>query len=409
MFQSSNPDVAAIQRIALIPTILATVSQITGLRFTCIARVTARAWTACAVFDRLDMGLQPDDTLDVDTTLCGQVVLTGIPVAIDAASGDPYWQAHPAPALHGFESFISVPIRRQDGTYFGTLCGFDPLPRNLAGTAALASMTLFAELVSQQLSSQQVLEAAQVALLDATATAELREQFIAVLGHDLRNPLGTIITGAELMLLSLGNAERMTVLAKLIQGSGKRMAALVDDVVDLTRGKMGGGIALHLLQESQLRKVIGQVVDELRSSHPERTIELDASEHGTVLCDAARMAQLCSNLLKNALVYGDATRPVSVRLRVRDGACQLGVSNHGPQMSDDTIAHLFKPYWRAPTKSPHEGLGLGLFIVGEIARAHGGAVAVSSSAELTTFLCSFGGAGQGAARAARHDATAGVC
>jgi signal transduction histidine kinase len=375
MLPYSDSDVAAVQRIALIPSILQTVSQITGLRFTCIARMTPQSWTACAVHDELALGLQPGD----------------------ARANGPDGSA--PPSLTGYASFVSVPIRRQDGSWFGILCGIDPLPSALAGTAALASMTLLAELVSQQLSSQQTLEDAQFALRGATATAELREQFIAVLGHDLRNPLGTIITGAELMLQSLGNPERLAILARLIQGSGKRMAALVDDVVDLTRGKMGGGIALTMRAEPALEKTIGQVVDELRSSYPERDIHFDCGAQGVVLCDAGRLGQLCSNLLKNALVYGDPARPVSVSLHLDGAGLQLAVTNHGPAMSADTIAHLFKPYWRAAAKSPHQGLGLGLFIAGEIARAHGGAMTVSSGAELTTFQLTLDGAAQAAAAA----------
>ncbi|MES2316711.1 MAG: GAF domain-containing sensor histidine kinase [Pseudomonadota bacterium] len=386
MIHSHAPDVAAVQRIASIPAILATVAHITGLRYTCIARVTPESWTACAVLDQLGTGLRPNDSLDINSTLCGQVRATGQALVIDAVSDDPDVRDHPAPALHGFDSFISVPIRRQNGEYFGTLSGNDPLPRNLSGTAALASMTLFAELISQQLTSQQVLEETQVELLDARATAELREQFIAVLGHDLRNPLGTIIAGADLMLLSLGNEERLTILAKLVIGSGKRMAALVDDVVDLTRGKMGGGIPLHLEPEDKLCATLAQVVDELRSTHPTREIRLETCDLGTVLCDAARLGQLCSNLLKNALVYGDQNKPVGVAASIVDDVLELAVTNHGPGMSADTMAHLFKPYWRAATKSPHEGLGLGLFIVGEIARSHGGEMTVSSSEDLTTFL-----------------------
>ena len=397
MFQSSLPDVAAVQRIASIPTILDTVAHITGLRFTCIARVTPTSWTACAVRDQIGLGLLPNDTLELGTTLCDQVRLSGEAVVIDAASGDPLYKHHPTPALYNFESYISVPIHRQDGQYFGTLCGLDPLPRNLSGSAALASMTLFAELISQHLSSDQVLEDARVALLDARQTAELREQFIAVLGHDLRNPLGTIITGAELMLLSLGDEKKLTILAKLVQGSGKRMAALVDDVLDLTRGKMGAGIPLNLQREVNLSAALQQVVGELRSTHAGRDIRYLESELGTVWCDAARLGQLCSNLLKNALVYGDANEPVSVSAHVIDGMLELAVTNHGPGMSADTISHLFEPYWRGSARSPHAGLGLGLFIVGEIARSHGGVMTIESSDEMTTFLftlpCQQGAAG----------------
>lgn len=386
MLQSLLPDVAAVQRIASIPALLDTVAHITGLRFTCIARVTPESWTACAVRDHIGLGLAPNDTLDISTTLCDQVRLSGQAVIIDAASDDPAYQDHPTPALYKFESYISVPIYRQDGQYFGTLSGLDPLRRNLSGSAALASMTLFAELISQHLSSGQVLEEARVALLDARQTAELREQFIAVLGHDLRNPLGTIITGAELMLLSLGDEKKLSILAKLVHGSGRRMAALVDDVMDLTRGKMGTGIPINMQHEHNLSEALLQVVGELRSTNPKRDIGYLASDLGSVWCDAARLGQLCSNLLKNALVHGDASKPVSVSVHVVNQTLELAVTNHGPGMSADTIAHLFEPYWRGSSKSMHAGLGLGLFIVGEIARSHGGAMAVTSSEELTTFL-----------------------
>lgn len=386
MLQTALPDVHAVQRIGSIPAILKTVSQITGLRFTCIARVTSQSWIACAVFDQLGLGLLPHDTLDVDTTLCGQVRSSGQAVIIDNASADPVYRSHPTPALYRFESFISVPIRRQNGEYFGTLCGIDPLPKNLSKTAALASMTLFAEMISQQLSSQQVLDEAKVALIDARAAAELREQFIAVLGHDLRNPLGTIITGAELMLLSLGDEKRLTILANLVKGSGKRMAALVDDMVDLTLGKLGGGIPVQMRHEDDVCGTVRQVVEEMRSIYPQRAILFEACVVDPVLCDVRRIGQLTSNLLKNALVYGDPGRPVRVTAHIIDDMLELAVINHGPCMSEDTVAHLFQPYWRAATKSPHEGLGLGLFIVSEIARSHGGSMTVTSSDDLTTFL-----------------------
>ena len=386
MNQSSFPDVDAVQRIASIPAILKTVSHITGLRFTCIAHVTAQYWTACAVLDQLEFGLLPNDTLDTCNTLCGQVRSTGHAIIIDRASEDPVYRSHPAPALYAFESFISVPIRRQNGEYFGTLCGIDPLPKKLSGTAALASMILFSELISRQLGAQQALEETQDALFDARATAELREQFIAVLGHDLRNPLGTIITGAELMLRSLGDERRLTVLANLVKGSGKRMAALVDDMVDLTLGKLGGGIPHRMQVDANLCDTLRQVVDEMRSTYPQRDIQLKECNLDPVLCDPRRMGQLTSNLLKNALVHGDPDKPVSVSACVVDDTLELAVCNHGPRMSEHTIAHLFQPYWRAEAHSKHEGLGLGLFIVSEIARAHGAAMTVSSDNELTTFL-----------------------
>lgn len=387
---SPSADVAAVQRMTIIPKILETVAQITALRFICIARAHPRGWTACAVLDQLGLGLRPNDTLELAKTLFDGILAPERPIIIERSSDALTGAAHHASAQFGFESFISVPIMARGGVLWGTLFGIDSLPRALSEGASLASMTLFSALISQQLKIQEELEDTRVALMDATATTELREQFIAVLGHDLRNPIGNVITSAELMMLSLDNPERLTVLAKLIQGSARRMAALVDDVVDLTRGKLGGGMGLSMRRETDLCGAIALVVNELRSSYPARDIRFEAVDGGAVMCDGGRLAQLCSNLLKNALVYGDPSQPVTVSILINDAGLELAVSNHGPQMSADTISHLFEPYWRAKGRSAHQGLGLGLFIVGEIASRHGGVVSVVSSPELTTFLFKLG-------------------
>ena len=387
MTSSYQHDVAAVQRIDAIPAILQMVQDITGMRFACIARVTADSWTACAVLDKIAFGMLPGDCLDVSTTLCSKVRADRQAVIIDAARTDAQYRDHPTPVMYDFESYISVPIFRQDGDYFGTLCGLDPLPKAISNSPALGAMTLFAQLISHQLDVQQELDATHSALLDVQATAELREQFIAVLGHDLRNPLGTIITGADLLLLGLQD-ERQRMLAQLIQRSGRRMAEMVDDVVDLTRGKMGGGIALRMQDETDLTEVFEQVVAELRSTYPLRDIRLSAGEHAMVRCDAGRIDQLCSNLLKNALIYGDERMPVSVSATMLADAFELSVSNHGPAIPAATITQLFQPYWRAASNTPHAGLGLGLFIVAEIARSHAGRMHVASTDELTTFTFS---------------------
>lgn len=288
----------------------------------------------------------------------GRTLTPERPIVIDRGSNELNREASQAAVQVAFESFISVPIMARDGQFWGTLFGIDSVPRALSEGAGLASMTLFSALISQQLKIQEELEDTRVALMDATATAELREQFIAVLGHDLRNPIGNVITSADLMMLSLDNPERLKILAKLVQGSARRMAALVDDVVDLTRGKLSGGMGLTLRSETDLCGLIALVVNELRSSYPAREIRFEASDGGAVLCDGGRLAQLCSNLLKNALVYGDPSQPVAVSIMINEAGLELAVSNHGPQLSADTISHLFEPYWRAKGPSAHQGWGL---------------------------------------------------
>ena len=379
-------DVVAIQAIGAVPTILEAVAAITGLRFVCVAHVTENSWTACAVLDQLDFGLKPGDELDISTTLCEEVRESHKAIIIDHVSCDEKYRDHHTPKMYGFESYISIPIVRPDGEYFGTLCGLDPLPTDLTNTATIASMTVFAQLISMQLVSESQLKEATSALLRERESAELREQFIAVLGHDLRNPLNAISAGAQMLARMQGVPPRAASIIDLIDSSAQRINVLVDDVVDFTRGRMGGGIGVQLERDNTISIMLEQVVLELLSAYPERKITSAINPDLVLVCDKGRIGQLLSNLLKNALLHGDPHQPVHVVAKSEDGLFKLSVSNGGVMIPQSTIEQLFKPFWRASPTSPRDGLGLGLFIVSEIARSHGGKINVFSSHEETSFV-----------------------
>lgn len=382
--QDLAADIAAIQSISSVPTILEAVSALTGLRFVCIARVTGNSWTSCAVLDELGFGLKVGGELDVTTTLCEEVRDTRRAVIIDDVRCDPVYKEHRTPRLYGFRSDISIPVFRPGGAYFGTLCALDPEPARLKGKATHASMSLFAQLITKHMETERMLHESAAALLDERETSELREQFIAVLGHDLRSPLGSILLGAELLEAESLSPKAGSVVARM-RRSAQRMAALVNDVMDFTRGRMGGGIAVTLRREPALQGPLMQVVEELRSAFPERAIEVDFRLDASVYCDVARIQQMLSNLLKNALVYGAPDVAVRVHATSHDGMFELSVANGGEAMAPGTIEQLFKPFWRAAGQAANEGLGLGLFIVWEIARSHGGRLDVNSSSEETRF------------------------
>jgi signal transduction histidine kinase len=213
----------------------------------------------------------------------------------------------------------------------------------------------------------------------------LREQFIAVLGHDVRTPLSSILMGASL-LRQMDLGEKPARVIERIERSGMRIASLVDDVVDFTHGRMGGGIALAQVLTPDLQGVLAHVIDELRDIYPHRLIITDLNIVGAVRCDPKRIAQLLSNLLINALIYGAAAEPVSITATTGGGVFTLAVSNGGQPMPQATLDALFQPFWRGDhSVSGSGGLGLGLYIVNEIARAHGGEVQVISNPVATVF------------------------
>jgi signal transduction histidine kinase len=364
--------------------ILEVVCRTTGMGFAAVARVTEDRWVACAVRDEIQFGLQPGGELKVETTICDQIRGSGLPVVIDHVAGDEAFCRHPTPAMYGFQSYISMPIVLADGSFFGTLCAIDPRPARLNNPETIGMFKLFAELIGFHLNAGERLAASEATLLDERKTSELREQFIAVLGHDLRNPLASINAGAR-MLLKEPLTPKGSTLVGLIQSSIGRMAELIDNVLDFAHGRLGGGLTLERDAHVSLGEVLEQVVDELRTAWPERRIETQLAMTKTVSCDRARMAQLLSNLVANALTHGASGEPILVRASTQDGTFELSVANQGDPIPSSTLERLFQPFFRVAARPSQQGLGLGLYIASEIARAHGGSLDVTSDQQETRF------------------------
>ena len=373
-------DIAAVARISAVPSLLRLICQNTGMGVAAVARVTDGTWTACAVQDDIQFGLLPGGQLDVKTTLCSESRTARRPVVIDHASLDPVYRDHHTPRIYHIESYISVPIIRPDGTYFGNLCAIDPRPAVVSDPRTVTMFTVFADLIALQLESEDRQVATESALVDARATGELREQFIAVLGHDLRNPLAAVGAAAEVLIRSKPETDVVRI-GERLRATTRRMSRLIDDVLDFARGRLGSGMGLHFEPVNDLGAALGDVVAELREANPHRAVTEHIAVGTAVRCDRGRLQQLLSNLLGNALTYGAVDRPVSVRVTVEADALVLAVSNHGEPIRAEDLPRVFEPYWRPRSSVPGGGLGLGLYICAQIVLAHGGELQVASSAE----------------------------
>lgn len=383
MIHDFQDDIDAIGRIDIVETILDVVCRSTGMGFAAVARVTEGRWIACQVLDTIDFGLTPGGELAVRTTICDAIRTSGTSVVIDHVAEDPTFRDHATPALYGFQSYISVPIRRRDGSFFGTLCAIDRRPARLSNPETLGMFNLFADLIAFHMDANDRLALSEASLRREREDTALREKFIAVLGHDLRNPLAALDAGAKMLARSPLDAKGQKVVG-LMQGAIGRMGSLIDDVLDFARGHLGSGLTLHSTAGAPLDVALGQVLEESRAQWPDRVIEADVSLRHAVACDTARIGQLFSNLLGNALVHGAADQPVRVTATTGDAGFELAVCNGGPAIDPEAMGRLFEPFYRSAA-SAHGGLGLGLYIASEIARAHGGTLDVTSDGEVTCF------------------------
>jgi sigma-B regulation protein RsbU (phosphoserine phosphatase) len=164
------------------------------------------------------------------------------------------------------------------------------------------------------------------------------------------------------------------------------MNALIENMLDLARGRLGGGLTLVRDANAPLGPVLQAVITEVRASHPDQLVQAELALVEPVNCDRGRIAQLLSNLLSNALIYGSAEEPVRVLAKNDMETFELSVSNAGNPIPLEVVPHLFEPFYRGSSLHARQGLGLGLYIAGEIAKAHGGRLSVVSTQEETRFV-----------------------
>ncbi|SAK79280.1 GHKL domain protein [Caballeronia fortuita] len=224
----------------------------------------------------------------------------------------------------------------------------------------------------------------------ASQTDRSRELMSGMIAHDLRNPLGAIVMSAHYLLRSDAIAGPEMKAAGRILSSATTMKKLVGDLLDFTQVRMGGHLAMTPVNMS-LRDVCLDAVEELKAFHPDRTIEVTQSESVDGYWDRDRLHQVISNLVANALGHGAADAPVTVSAALEGACARLDVHNLGEPIPAESLSEIFDPLKRVPQTGARAhpstgGVGLGLFIVKEVARAHGGSVAVASSREAgTTF------------------------
>jgi phosphoserine phosphatase RsbU/P len=302
-------------------------------------------------------------------------------------AGRIFYETHFAPLLRmqGFFNEVALDLLTKPGKSLPVLVNAAER-RDAEGRHLFTRLTVFNATDRRRYERELVdaRAALQASLLDERATSALREQFIAVLSHDLRNPLSAIVGGAELLMKTPLN-DRAQAMARLIQGSAARMGGLIEDVMDFARGRLGSGLTLAREPDAPVETLLRQVVSELQTSAPQRAIEMEFAIDAPVDCDRRRIGQLASNLLGNAITYGAPDQPIRLGASTAGGQFELFIANSGDPIPPAALEKIFEPFERGTLRSSLQGLGLGLYISCEIARAHGGTLEVSSTEAETRF------------------------
>jgi sigma-B regulation protein RsbU (phosphoserine phosphatase) len=219
--------------------------------------------------------------------------------------------------------------------------------------------------------------------------ALLAEQMVGIVSHDLRSPLNALTLGIDLLGRSSGQREQEQVLGNLGR-SVRRARRLIDDLLDFTMARIGQGLNINR-REVDVHAAVASHVRDLALAHSNRRLRHESIGAGMGSVDGDRLFQVVSNLVANAAAYGQADAPITVCTHVGAEGFEVSVHNLGQPIPPDARERLFKPMVRGVDDAgPHRSVGLGLYIVSEIARAHGGSVRVASEAESgTTFTVSF--------------------
>ena len=217
-----------------------------------------------------------------------------------------------------------------------------------------------------------------------TEALRINEMFMAVLSHDLRTPLQSIVAAAT-VLKRQPSPDKTALMADRVLGASQRMGHMIEDLLDVTRIRQAGGLALQL-GPAHMQTLVQRTLDEVATSHPERPIDSTLAGDLAGTWDAERLCQVVTNLVGNALHHGSADHPVRIAVDgTRPEEVSITVSNGGT-IPAGLLPHLFDPF-RGGEREPgrHQGLGLGLFIAHQIVRAHHGTIQARSHNDVTSF------------------------
>jgi C4-dicarboxylate-specific signal transduction histidine kinase len=384
-------DINDIAQIFAIPAMLNVICQTTGMGFAAVARVTEDRWVTCSVRDDIGFGLKPGDELEIRTTICNEIRQSQKPVVIDHVSDDPYYKNHHTPLMYGFQSYISMPIMRKDGTFFGTLCAIDPNPHNVSAESVTAMFILFTDLISFHLNAIETARITESKLMEEKAFSDVLEKqvqertlelnhnnaelermnkelqaFAYISSHDLQEPLRKIQTIASAIIEKESNNLSATGrdYFRRMQEAAQRMQTLINDLLAYSRTS----IAERKFESTDLNKVLGQVEADLKEELQQKNAVIKAEEmcHANII--PFQFRQLLYNLVSNSLKFLSPDRPLVITITSTIGEgkifndprltpykqyCHIRVSDNGIGFDQKYSEKIFEVFQRLFERSQY--------------------------------------------------------
>ncbi|KGO94600.1 GAF domain-containing sensor histidine kinase [Flavobacterium subsaxonicum] len=410
--ENFQEDIDNIGQIPIITQLLDVICQTTGMGFAAVARVTEERWITCTARDDIGFGLKPGDELEIKTTICNEIRENNKPVIIDHVAKDPLFFNHHTPLQYGFESYISMPIMRKDGTFFGTLCAIDPAPHFVSSPQVTGMFTLFADLISFHLSAVESGKKTETLLQEEKAfNAELEKQvqlrtleleenntalekmnkelqaFAYISSHDLQEPLRKIQTFAAVISEreSKNLSETGKDYFKRMQNAAARMQTLINDLLAYSRTNTTD---LNF-EDTHLNDILKEVKLDLKEElhHKNAVIESDKMCRATII--PFQFRQLLYNILGNSLKFSSPERPLVIKIHsVIDFGenldnpklipnkqyCHIRIEDNGIGFDQKYSTRIFELFQRLQDRQQFKGTGIGLAIVKRIVENHNGLI-----------------------------------
>jgi len=405
------------QRLPAFPAVLKALRGLSQMRFAALVRITDRQWQPYMVDDQANLGIEAGDVWPIENTLCGEVLELNAPVSQPSVPLDLAGEnaAHMVNAL-GIRCHFSYPVFDADGSFFGVLCMMDTVPCHPMSFAVIDAVSAFSQLVGADISrarasaispssdaaptdsaaaqvptrresepSRQGQTSAHAEPVGSGAPPSVQSRVLSVMGHDLRNPMHSLMAAIEMIQLKPMD-QRLERLMGMVHGSASRLGELAQQTLDFTRLQMLGELPVQIVPSHDPVGNIKSLIKAVRASYPQREVVEDIDACPAADLDPARLEQAMASVLTHAIKHCGADQQVSVVARGQDGALEIVVSVPGYILDAAMLANVFNPFAQEGGEAQTAHLGVGLYLARAVALAHGGDLVATQAGNDARFV-----------------------